>query len=84
MVDSRFKAYTGDKCTYNLRRIMNRRKTIADWNKFAPSRAKFYDASFPHDSRMLYWAGNVASPKGNTSSTIVKWRKKVVGFKPIS
>jgi hypothetical protein len=52
--DTSRKAYTGNKCTYNMRR-MDDPSTAATWNKYKNSASKFVDPSFRHDSNMYFW-----------------------------
>ena len=81
IVDTTTKAWDGDKCTYNQRR-MDDPNTISTWDEFKDSSTKYTDKSFPPNSNMLYWKENLAgSMGGNGSQVIVRMRHEVAGFK---
>lgn len=49
------KAYSGDMCTYSIRRFSDAGTAKRQWNQYKSSSSKFRDNSFPADSRMLFW-----------------------------
>lgn len=52
--DTNRRPYSGDKCTYNMRR-MDYSGTASDWSRYQSSSSRFVDPTFAHDSNMYYW-----------------------------
>ena len=81
IIDTTTKAWNGDKCTYNQRRLDDP-ETDATWRRFVNSSTEYTDSSFPPNSNMLYWKENLAkSGGGNGSAVIQRMRRSIAAFK---
>ena len=81
IVDTTTKAWDGDKCTYNQRRLDDP-NTNSTWNRFRNSTSEYTDSSFPPNSNMLYWKENLAGSVGGNGSDVIRgMRHRIVAFK---
>ena len=84
MVDSTAIPWTGDKCTYNIRRATDDSSAVSTFDKYKDARTKWSDPTFADNSNMFYWQDDLKAWKKNhvdRKKDLKGLRQGVDGFK---